>query len=102
MHVRRLATGEGTVDGISKGFLGWHPDYVGHSVTKSATLIESLAGPNFRDSAFLTDLDSIIVAAIKESEDEPKTIAKAWSHPDWPHWKEAMDCKIKMLEGAGT
>jgi hypothetical protein len=101
-HVRRLATGEGTVDGISKGFPGWHPDYVGHSVTKSATLIESLAGPNFGDSAFLMDLDSVIVAAIKESEDKPKTIAEAWSHPNWPRWKEAMDRKIKMLKGTGT
>ena len=85
MHVCRLATGKGTTDSTSKGFPGWHLDYVRHSATKSAMLIESLAGLNFRDSAFLADLDSVIAAAIKESEDEPKTIAKAQSYPDWPH-----------------
>jgi hypothetical protein len=46
--------------------------------------------------------DSVITAAIKELEDEPKTIAKVWSCPDWPRWKEAMDHKIKTLEGART
>ncbi len=100
MH--RLATGEGTSDGTSKGFLGWHPDFVRHSAAKSTTLIESLAGPDFGDSAFLADHNNIIAAAIKESEDEPKTIAEARSRPDWPRWKEAMDREIKTLEGAGT
>src|SRR6266851_1064064 len=35
-HVRRLATGEGTTDGTSQGFPGWHPEHVGHSAAKSA------------------------------------------------------------------
>jgi hypothetical protein len=60
VHMRRLAMGEGTMDSTFKGFLGWHLDYVGHSATKSTTLIKSLAGLNFRDSAFLLDLDSVI------------------------------------------
>jgi hypothetical protein len=29
VHVHRLAMGEGTMDGTSKGFLGWHLDYIG-------------------------------------------------------------------------
>ena len=82
MHVRRLATGEGTSDSTSQGFPGWHLDYVRHSATKSMTLIESLAGLDFRDSAFLADLNSVIMAAIKESDRDPKTVAEAWSHPD--------------------
>jgi hypothetical protein len=98
--VHRLATGEGTSDGTSKGFPGWHLDYVGHSATKSATLIESLTGPDFRESAFLADLDNMIAAAIKESDDEPKSIAEVRSRPNWPRWKEVMDREMKTLEGA--
>jgi len=84
-HVQRLATGEGTSDGTSKGFPGWHPDYVRHSVTKSALLIEALAGPDFGDSTFLTDLNNVIAAAIKELDGNLKTVSNVWSCPDWPH-----------------
>jgi hypothetical protein len=101
-HVRQLATGEGTTDGTSQSFPGWHLDHTRHSVTKSASLIEALAGPDAGDSAFLADLDTIIVAAIKEADGDPKTVSEARSHPDWPHWKEAMDREIKTLEVAGT
>jgi len=101
-HVWRLATGEGTSDGTSKGFLGWHPDYVRHSTTKSTLLIEVLVGPDFGDSAFLANLDNVIMAAIKELDGDLKTVSNMWSHPDWPHWKEAMDHKIKSLETART
>jgi len=89
-------------DGTSQSFLGWHPDYAGHSVTKSVLLIEALAGPDAGDSAFLADLDNIIAAAIKEANGDPKTVSEACSYPDWPCWKEAMDRKIKTLEVAGT
>jgi len=94
--------GEGTTDGTSQGFPGWHPDYAGHSVTKSASLIESLTGPDFRDSTFLTDLDNVIMVAIKEADGDPKTVSEAHSCPDWPSWKEAMDHEIKMLKVART
>ena len=76
--------GEGTSDGVLQGFLEWHPDYTRHSATKSALLIESLTGLDFRDSAFLTGLNNIIAAAIKEADGDPKTVAEAQSHPDWP------------------
>jgi hypothetical protein len=101
-HVRQLATGEGTMDGSSQSFLGWHPDYARHSVTKSTSLIEALAGPDMGDSTFLTNLDNVIMVAIKESDGDPKTVSKAWSHSNWPHWKEVMDHEIKSLEVART
>ena len=101
-HVRRLATGEGTSDGISQGFPGWHPDYAGQSVATSAMLLQSLGGPDFGDHAFLADLDGVIAAAIRESEGDPKTVSEAQSRPNWPSWKEAMDREIKTLEVAGT
>jgi hypothetical protein len=101
-HVRRLATGEGMTDGSSQSFPGWHLDYAGHSMTKSASLIEVLAEPDMGDSAFLADLDNVIVVAIKESDGDPKTVSKARSRSDWPRWKEAMDCEIKSLKVAGT
>jgi len=101
-HVRRLATGEGTTDGSSQSFLGWHPDYAGHSATKSASLIEALAGLDAGDSTFLADLDNVIAAAIKELDSDPKTVSKVWSRSNWPHWKEAMDCEIKSLKAART
>jgi hypothetical protein len=83
-HIHRLATGEGTTDGTFKGFPGWHPDFVGHSTTKSITLIKSLIGPDFGESTFLADLNNVIAATIKESDDEP-SIAEVWSRPNWPH-----------------
>ncbi len=94
--------GKGTTDGTSQGFPGWHLDYTGHSVTKSASLIESLAGLDFGDSAFLTDLDNVIMVAIKEADGDPKTVSEVHSCPDWPSWKEAIDHEIKMLEAART
>jgi hypothetical protein len=101
-HVCRLATGKGMLDGTSQGFPGWHPDYAGHSTTKSTSLIESLAGSDFGESAFLADLDNVIVVAIKEADGDPKTVSEAHSRPDWPCWKEAMDHEIKTLKVART
>ena len=101
-HVRWLATGEGMMDGSSQSFLWWHPDYARHSVTKSVSLIEALAGPDAGDSTFLANLDNVIVAAIKESDSDPKTVSEVQSRSDWPRWKEAMDCEIKSLEVART
>jgi hypothetical protein len=89
-------------DGTSQSFLGWYPDHVGHSMTRSASLIKALTGPDAGDSAFLADLDSVIAVAIKESDGDLKTVPKARSHPDWPRWQEAMDRKIKSLKAAGT
>jgi len=65
-------------------------------------LIEALAGLDFGDSTFLTNLDNIITAAIKESDSDQKTVSNAQSHPNWPCWKEVMDPKIKSLKMAGT
>jgi hypothetical protein len=84
-HVHRLATGEGTMDGSSQSFPGWHLDYAGHSTTKSASLIEALAGPDTGDSAFLANLNNVIAAAIKESDGDPKTASEVQSRSDWPH-----------------
>jgi hypothetical protein len=97
-----LATCEGTADGTSQSFPGWYPDHVGHSATRSTSLIKVLAGPDAGDSTFLADLDSVITAAIKESDGDLKTVSEAWSCPNWPHWQEAMDHEIKSLEVAGT
>ena len=41
-------------------------------------------------------------AVLTETPDNPKTLAQARSHPDWPKWQEAMDCEINTLEKAGT
>jgi hypothetical protein len=101
-HVRRLAMGEGMTDGSSQSFPGWHLNYAGHSATKSTSLIEALAGPDTGDSAFLADLNNVIVVAIKESDGDPKTLSEVQSRSNWPHWKEAMDREIKSLKVAGT
>jgi hypothetical protein len=101
-HVHRLATGKGMSDGTFQGFPGWHLDYAGQSMAMSTMLLQLLRGLDFGNHAFLADLDGVITAAIRESEGDPKTVSEARSHPDWPSWKEAMDCEIKTLEVART
>jgi len=46
--------------------------------------------------------DNIITPFIQEVAQDPKTLAEAQAHKDWPHWKEAMDCEIATLNHTGT
>jgi len=54
------------------------------------------------DEACLTDIEVAITAAVEEVKGNLKSIYEVWSHSDWHCWKNAMDCKIQLLEQAGT
>ena len=41
-------------------------------------------------------------AALTETLGDPKTLAQARSHSDWPEWQQAMDREVQTLEDAGT
>jgi hypothetical protein len=63
---------------------------------------EGTMGEEYSDYVFSTAFDNIITAAILDVEVDPKSLAEAQSSPDWPCWKEAMDCELTTLEKAGT
>ena len=52
--------------------------------------------------ACLAGFESIIAAAVQETEGHPNSVLEAQARPDWPKWKEAMDREIASLEQAGT
>ena len=63
---------------------------------------EGTSGGDISDYVFSVGFDGIISAAILDTETDPKSLAEVQSRPDWPRWKEAMDCKMSTLEKAGT
>jgi hypothetical protein len=54
------------------------------------------------EAAYLADVKQAIKAAIQEVKGDPKLLHEAQFRSDWPHWKDAMDHKIDVLEWAGT
>jgi hypothetical protein len=95
-HLKRLIAGEGSADGTSCTYTGWHPYHV------SLTKLDADADAGHAEYAYLAGFDDLIAAAIKEAEGDPKSVREVQSCSDWPCWKEAMDCKIDALETAGT
>lgn len=63
---------------------------------------EGTEGEEYSDYIFSTAHDNDIWAAILDAGANPKSLAEAQSSPNWPHWKEAMDCKLATLEKVGT
>ena len=54
------------------------------------------------DFAYFAEMEELMQASITEASDNPKMLAEAQSHSDWPKWWEAMDREIKTLENART
>jgi hypothetical protein len=51
---------------------------------------------------YLAHDQQLFEVAMSESQDNPKSLAQARSHADWPKWREAMDRELATLEEAGT
>ena len=98
-YKKRLEAGEGTVDGEEED------TRLGKKQKKKTGTIAAVADAftDFsRDYAFTAGLVPAAAVAIGDMQDDPRTIEEARSRADWPLWQQAMDCKMKMLEGAGT
>src|SRR6267142_598588 len=80
--IKRIEAGEGTAGDELAGYVEDNPD-----PSKWA----NLAG-----------YEEIIAATIQEVEGDPKSVKEVRSCSDWPHWKDAMDREIGLLEHAGT
>ena len=86
--VRQIQTGEGTSD---EG-LG----------TFSSQQLMSIAEGKVEEHAYLVTLAN---AAAPDSPDlggNPRSVKETMAHPDWPRWKEVMDCEYKSLKLART
>jgi hypothetical protein len=91
-------TGEEFDEPPSEAACCWmHPDHPHHY--DSGMLATDLSSPDF---AYLTDCEELFEVFITESQDNPRTLSQACSCSDWSEWQSAMDCKIAMLEKAGT
>src|SRR6266702_646798 len=69
---------------------------------------EGTTGEEMADYVFSADFNNLIAKAIMDADANPRTLAEAQSHSDWPCWKEAMDCEcyaptgcIMRLAGSG-
>jgi hypothetical protein len=62
----------------------------------------TLDDKSIADFIFHATLDHEIIAAVQEAKGDPKMLHEAWSHSDWPCWKEAVDREMGTLEKAGT
>jgi len=104
-YARKLASGEGTTNGGTQGLPGHHPDFDDNSaLTELLAEIDKLPEEEHDESeaAFIAEMEEAIAATVQEAEGDPKSLRKAQSCPDWHCWKEAMDCKIQLLQEAGT
>ena len=63
---------------------------------------EGTEGEEYSDYVSSTAHDNDIWVAILNAGADPKLLAKVQSSPDWPCWKEAMDCELATLKKAGT
>jgi hypothetical protein len=95
-YLKWLIVGEGSADGTSHSYMGWHPYHV------SLTKLDTDADAGHAKYAYLAGFNNLIATAIKEVEGNPKSVKEAQSHSNWPRWKKAMDRKIDVLEQAGT
>ena len=73
-----------------------------NSLVPAADDLEEL-GNKATEPVFHAGLEDVIAAAAAlDTNGDPHSISDAQSHSDWPHWKEAMDKEICMLEEAST
>ena len=54
------------------------------------------------EHAYLATLDNTAAPDLLDPGGNPRSVKEAMAHPDWPRWKEAMDCKYKSLKLART
>jgi hypothetical protein len=70
-HLKWLIAGEGSVDGMSRSYTGWHPYHV------SLTELDVDADAGHAKYAYLAGFNDLIAAAVKEVEGDPKSVKKA-------------------------
>jgi transposase InsO family protein len=81
-------------------FRGTHPDYKEPEGALYAEIKDKLEEDKI-EGLEISEQD-LVVAAVEEIQDDPKTLQEAKSRSDWPLWKEAMDKELATLEKAGT
>ena len=99
---QKVASGEGGTPGPP----GHHPDFNEDSnaltelIVEMDTLLEEKCDES--ECAFLAEIEEAITAAVQDAEGNPRSFREVQSRSDWPHWKDAMDQEIKLLQQAGT
>jgi hypothetical protein len=109
-HVRQITSREGMTGSRARGHGGqtvwptWQvcQDGTADDSVPAADEPEEL-GNKATEPVFHAGLEGIIAAAAAlDTDGDLHSISDAQSHSNWPHWKEAMDKEIQMLEEAGT
>ena len=54
------------------------------------------------EHTYLTTLDNAAAPDSLDLGGNPRSVKEAMAHPDWPCWKEAMDCEYKSLKLSRT
>jgi hypothetical protein len=99
LHAKKVASGEGAVDGVTQSIPGWHLD----RAYDSSLLTELFADLSLdAEEAHIVELEEAAGPAVQQVGRDPKTLHEARSCSDWPKWKEAMDREIDTLRKAGT
>jgi hypothetical protein len=94
-------------------FCGIHSDYTGPSLPEDEASLADVEfdskdeDENDDDNELVVKLVKVnihvmVMDAMQDEEGNPKMLHKAKVHTDWPHWKEAMDREIAMLDQART
>jgi hypothetical protein len=99
LRTKKVASGEGAVDGVTQSIPGWHSD----RVYDSSSLTELFADLSLDvEEAHIIELEEATGPAVQQVGRDPKTLCEVRSHSDWPKWKEAIDREIDTLRKART
>jgi hypothetical protein len=96
--------GKGTIDRHISNLKWMHPNVQEQlsSPNQSFHMVPdntTVAGIKY---AYQANFDDIIVAAIQDTQGDPKSLNEVQSHLDWPSWEKAMGSKIDTLQHVGT